>query len=386
MRRIAAAGGLLAFTLAASLGVGELFVRLLLPAPSHYRVYAAGLDFTFEPRSEIMPGVSGPSRFVTNSQGMRADEPTGDETWRILAVGGSTTQCLYLDQAEAWPQRLQELLREDTGQRVWVGNVGKAGRYSSEHVLQVRHLLEQHEEIDALVLLLGANDAYRRLGAERYRPRDPERPEDRAYLLPRAFEEFPLEFALVPPSRSALYGLLDRTRRQLRSRSNWRNIEDRAGRNYAVWREHRAGAARLRDALPDLGDALEEYVGNLDRMAALAREHAVRVVFLTQPTIYRDDLPERERSLLWMGRVGPLGELGTNDYYSVASLARAFATYNEALLGFCRESGSDCIDLAAALPKDTRSFYDDVHFNEEGAERVARALLGHLRARPPFAD
>jgi hypothetical protein len=36
------------------------------------------------------------------------------------------------------------------------------------------------------------------------------------------------------------------------------------------------------------------------------------------------------------------------------------------------------------LPKDTRSFYDDIHFNEAGAEAVARALFRYLAARPPF--
>ena len=38
----------------------------------------------------------------------------------------------------------------------------------------------------------------------------------------------------------------------------------------------------------------------------------------------------------------------------------------------------DCLDLAAVLPKDTTIFYDDCHFNEHGAEVMAKELTRHL--------
>jgi hypothetical protein len=50
----------------------------------------------------------------------------------------------------------------------------------------------------------------------------------------------------------------------------------------------------------------------------------------------------------------------------------------------CRERGLECVDLAAKLPRDTSVFYDDCHFNESGARRVAEVLAEHLLGRAPF--
>ena len=38
------------------------------------------------------------------------------------------------------------------------------------------------------------------------------------------------------------------------------------------------------------------------------------------------------------------------------------------------------VDLAASLPKSVDILYDDCHFNENGARRVADLLIGALRA------
>jgi len=67
-----------------------------------------------------------------------------------------------------------------------------------------------------------------------------------------------------------------------------------------------------------------------------------------------------------------------NDYYSAGSLASGMELYNQTLLQVCRDRGVACIDLAAALPKDTTIFYDDAHFNEAGSRRVAEVLAHYL--------
>jgi hypothetical protein len=46
----------------------------------------------------------------------------------------------------------------------------------------------------------------------------------------------------------------------------------------------------------------------------------------------------------------------------------------------------ECYDLASVVPKSTASFYDDVHFNEEGARVVAAHLVDYLLSEPPFAQ
>jgi hypothetical protein len=162
-------------------------------------------------------------------------------------------------------------------------------------------------------------------------------------------------------------------------------IEDERGSHYEIWRERRAHAARIRERLPELGPALAAYASDLEAVQALARQHAVRVIFMTQPFIYRRDLPDELARLLWMGWVGERQSDPDQEYYSIGALADAYAAFNGRLREFCGRSGAECLDLEPLLAKDTTSFYDDIHFNESGAEAVARAVSGYLASRPPFA-
>ena len=83
--------------------------------------------------------------------------------------------------------------------------------------------------------------------------------------------------------------------------------------------------------LPELVVALDEFAANIDRIAAAARDHGARPVFLTQPTLWRDDLPPELRELLWCGGVGSYFGGRDADYYTVEALAEGMRSYNERL-------------------------------------------------------
>ena len=101
-----------------------------------------------------------------------------------------------------------------------------------------------------------------------------------------------------------------------------------------------------------------------------------RCLFLTQPTMWRSDLNDEEKRLLWFGWIGreydPIG------YLTASDAASAMDTYNQELLSVCREDALECLDLAVAIPKDVNSFYDDAHFNESGARAVAEFVTEYL--------
>jgi hypothetical protein len=159
-------------------------------------------------------------------------------------------------------------------------------------------------------------------------------------------------------------------------------VLDPSGSHVARWRAYRRQASRLRDALPDLGPALDQYARNLERIVDAAAAEGVRPILLTQPTLWREDLSREERDLLWTGGPGLDRLAPGREYYSVAALAEGMRRYNERLLAVCRERGAECFDLAARLPRDTSVFWDDAHFTEEGARRVAGLVAGYLLERP----
>lgn len=103
---------------------------------------------------------------------------------------------------------------------------------------------------------------------------------------------------------------------------------------------------------------------------------------MTQPAMWRADLTEPLLNLLWMGGVGDFQTGKGHEYYTPAALASALDSYNATLLEVCRQTSVECIDLAAMLPKDETTFYDDVHFNETGSRRVAQVVADYLLRQP----
>jgi lysophospholipase L1-like esterase len=334
----------------------------------------------FKPQPSIMPGISGDSNFYTNSNGVRGGEFTPQDTYRIMAIGGSTTECLYLDQPETWTNLLQETLnRNIRNQKVWVGNAGLSGTTTRHHLVAMQYLPLREMKINAVILLIGINDLSVRLSHDKdYDPNFLEKPEIKRELLYRTFSG---TYHLYPEDpfykRTALWQML----RQAKQMMSMEHVEDEGGRIYITWREHRRGASEIRDAAPDLSSALAEYARNINMIIDLAQEKSVRLILMTQPTMWRGGLPQDLDALLWLGGVGDFQKESGKPYYSVTALEKAMKAYNDTLLRVCRERRLECLDLASLLEKDTTVFYDDAHFNESGARKVAAALSKFMSVR-----
>lgn len=366
---------------------GEIGLRWFLPSADHYYIWQPNLHFIFHPRLEIVTGVSGESNVRINAQGLRADElsPTANY-YKILAIGGSTTESLYLDQTETWTQHLQNALNKSPQVldfQVWVGNAGRSGRNSREHVVQVKHLLAQQPDLDALLLLVGVNDLGLRLEqGENYTSDYLNSPGASQRLMRRAFDIFPAQTPDIQPyyQQSTIWQLVSQFQQPQAQAATTEKIEVQDDDGFFLLeRQNQRRNAEIRDQLPDLSDSLAEYRRNLNHMIDLAKAQGVRVILITQPSLWRPDLSEVERNRLWFGW-GP----GFAYFYSVEALEAGLVAYNEQLLTICRERQVECIDLAAALPKDMTVFYDDVHFNEQGSVQVSEVLADYLLTQPPF--
>ena len=377
--------GLMGLSLVLALGLAELVLRRTIPRATAFYLWEPSVEKRFQPRPELVPGVEGPSVFRTSSIGLRADELTPAHDVRILALGGSTTECSLLDQSEAWPQIVQQRLGEQFPDRgVWVGNAGASGRHARDHRAQLRYLLPQLPELDVLVLLVGVNDLMLPLAqGPAFDPRYMERPGSERELLLRAFRLLPLEIEERLPfwKRTALW----RLGAQVRDR--WFPapvVFDGEGVAFQTWRTYRRETPNLRPELPDLDDALDEYRRNMRALIEAGRAAGARVVCATQPFLWRTDLPAEMAALCWMGGAGPYQERPGSEYWALGALAEGMTLYNGALLELCAEANVACVDLEPLLAKDTSAFYDDVHFNEAGARLVAEAIADELAQGAPF--
>jgi lysophospholipase L1-like esterase len=355
--------------------------------PDGYYVYPPGFREVFEAAPEIVHGVHGNSEFTINELGIRGDPFAPEQRFRLLAVGGSTTICIYLDDRETWPYLVQQGLDAQLGPgESWVGSVGRPGHTTVQHAIQVEKLLQQHPEVDAVILLVGVNDLliHLVLAIE---------PESAARILKGANDPTALlasAFSVFPPHGAQEHWLLRTGIGRLWASRHFAlsgsgpdaAALDAGGLRLAEWRSARQQASRLREGLPDLSAALDQYAFQLNRILDVAQAQGVRVIFLTQPSLWREDLSPAEKNLLWTGGP-PLDRIAPGkDYFSIGALAEGLRRYNARLLQVCRERGAECLDLAELLPRTTSMFWDELHFTEEGARRVADLVADYLLERP----
>ena len=96
-----------------------------------------------------------------NSLGFRGPDKPADFNNRLTVVniGGSATECAYLDDGKTWTDVLYRKLQNDFPQ-LWMNNAGIAGHSSFGHIAFIKeHIIPLHP--DYVLILAGANDIRR---------------------------------------------------------------------------------------------------------------------------------------------------------------------------------------------------------------------------------
>ena len=324
-------------------------------------VRSPGLRIVFHPRSDIMPGVSGDAHYRTNRDGLRGPEMAPDIPpragsqgivgQRIVCLGGSTTECTYLDDAETWPALVAQHLNAEAvvgeGPGNWVGAAAVSGASTREH-LRFVETSALMDEIDMLIVLCGVNDLE---------------------LALRGTD------AAQQPSPPWLWSQLAIAKLIVRSWSRWTAAtrmaaEDPEGRNYLARRAERAGA-KISNETPSLASAIGAYRERLKRIAEICRQRDVRLVLVEQPVLWREELPDDAARLLWLGGL-PMGH-----YLSAGNLRLAMDEFNRALHSVASAMGVTFVDTGSLAGR-PELFYDDCHLNERGAQELAALVAAAL--------
>ena len=375
--------GFSACAVVAGLLVLEFMARLVVPVPRGYFLLLPDTRPGFRLPAGLLAGVPGGlPRHSINSQGVAADPLSPRDAYRILAIGGSTTACNALDGPLTWPARLQAMLAERQPHgHVWVGNLGKEGLNTRHHLVTISRFLPQHPRVDAVIFLVGVNDLLARLAQDNdFEPMSLSQIDSSTDVLAKTFAITPPAVGLTPwYKRLGLWWLAVRTRTLLSALAN-----PAAAKELTRARAWRRSARLVRPNLPELEPALREYQQNLRSMILRARDQHLRMIVLTQPTLWKTEgMSKAEADSLVFGWVGRTLREG-GEVYAPAALAGGMARYNEVTRRVCREQNVECLDLAANLKSDLSVFYDDDHFNVAGAEQVARLLADHLLQGPPL--
>lgn len=353
-----------------TLGLIEGLNYLIVINSEDYYVWPPNLNQTFYPREDILFGIQGASVFTINKLGYRGPLiEDKDEEYRIIVMGGSTTECKYLDNMEAWPTLLMDLLGEaNDGREVKVINIGKSGHSTSDHILQFKYLVNKYQP-DLVILSVGVNDMLLRIMyGNKWKPYDEKNPN-----YNKAFYYSP-EYTI---RSSIFYKIL---------RSFYINFylkekpEDIYGLIYIERRDLRMNAPKI-DKVPYHKDGLKDYSKNLNILIDLSRKSDVKMLFVTQPYLWKENTSTIEENSLWMIN-DPNG-----NFFSTMIMAYLMDKYNQKLLEVCSENKDVlCFDLSKEIPKTLDYFYDDVHSNEGGSIKVATELSNYITGTIPLFE
>ena len=346
-----------------TLGILEFVNYLTVSKIDHYYVWPPELSKTFIPDPNVMKGIKGESRFTINRLGYRGPMIRSDNEYRILTVGGSTTEGLYLDDSETWPHLIMEKLgKNKDGEEVIVMNIGKSGFNTRDHIIQLKHLTKDYDP-DLIIIMTGVNDMLYKLSKRWvWKPFDEEN-----YDYSRVFYETP-DFTFKSSLVYKGYKFIDnKFRLSLEP-------QDKVGESIAKSRLERLNSDSIIHEVPDLGPALEDYENNLNRLIDIDRERGVDTIFLTQPYLWKNGMSKEEDSSLWMST-----DFNGN-YYAIDVMIESMDKFNEKLLEVCvGKRAVYCFDLEKEIEKSNDYFYDDVHFNEKGAEAVAELFSIYIK-------
>ena len=341
-----------------------LIIQYLISPPlvdaGDYLTLPPNMNVTIDVVGDAMPGIQGIQRITTDAMGFRVQPPVDYEHkrgFRIFAIGASTTEQIFLDDRSTWTYLLQEQLAAKTGRPIEVINTGLSGIRALHHLAMFRRILDYAP--DCAVFLVGVNNWNKHI-KEHFGWDYSRRKEAKRLLFNRT---------LLARALSSVYHTLTDEDESVRTVD---------GSFYSMQNDSLARADRRTLAFDDVAP---DYRAQIEEIGATCRAAGVPCVFLTQPHGYSPMANPEYRRYFWMT---PFNEDYTLDLASMGGIANL---YNQYLIRFARKQGHNLIDLAAAMPAGTASFYDDVHFNTEGAQRVANVLTDELIAGAcGFAD
>ncbi|MFQ5416657.1 MAG: SGNH/GDSL hydrolase family protein [Myxococcota bacterium] len=349
--------------------LAEGFLRVAMPIP-----------FEAPFRRELtqnLPGLAREFVYEQNAWGFRSlsmhslEKPEG--TFRILALGGSTTKQETQSTEDTWSGILETLLNDALGDsvRVEVLALGGSGKTAGSRVPILRDTLERVDP-DLLITLEGVNDLVWN-GLPGYQ-----------YAGPASFD------AVVHPEASRLSRCRSRFQlcRRLKILKDHLQIEWEKWNGRALeWHsEHLAERREAYRELPLVRQPVRDpdpYVEFRDAVAALldhARSADLPVLVLGQPVLWHAGMSEEQVAALWFWVGTPDGRVRAEPAWLEWEMRR----YNEAQRREAAIRGFPYLDLDGRLPKDLDHFFDDCHLTDLGsrlqAEIIFPAVLAEVRA------
>ena len=292
--------------------------------------------------NEVNPKLDSEILVSKNSIGFRGPNLPKhlEDHYSIITVGGSTTECLYSNDDKTWTHLLNKRLAKDIDD-LWVNNAGLSGHSTFGHIIFMKdHIIDLNP--DMVLFLVGVNDLARSSqGPFKSKKAEPGKGWFRSEIYTLIFNLYSAQKAKVAAiSYDKAFNLMQQPDIIIDSVERTEQIESHDF--YLILYENR-----------------------LLELITICQGNNIEPVFLTQPALFGDLMDPTTGVDLGTIR---WGELDGSTGWQVLEL------YNELVRKVCEENEIALIDLAKLLPKDSKYFWDLLHYTNEGNEKVAEVV------------
>jgi lysophospholipase L1-like esterase len=283
-----------------------------------------------------------------------------DPDYKIVFIGGSTTECMYVTENNRFPYLSGQLIEEKTNKRINSYNMGGSGN-NSIHSLDILINKIMPMEPDIVVIMHLANDYSALAYDHTYWPVGTPRSElitINDYFPKRPKETFIWHFkglfkTIYPDIYQRIFLLKERIihpKEQTKPPDEWEgrrhNIKDR-----------------------DFDFMQKEFNWALQMIITACKTHDILPVLMTQANRFKENPDDFVlKSLSPMLNAGITYETFKNEYDTFNDIIREVAKTNEIPL----------IDLVKIVPQEKEYMYDTVHYNDTGSKFVANIISEKL--------
>jgi len=336
---------LVAFTLVAA----EILLRIYNPFPAS----VTGDKITLHSNTKVtLENVNGPELDTTvtilkNSLAFRGPEPPTpfQDYLTIFTIGGSTTECMFINQQKTWPTLISNELNKSF-RNVWLNNAGLDGHSTYGHIKLLQdYIVNMKPKI--CIFLVGCNDVNRP---------DLSKADKNVFNQNQNLVVSLARFSELANVCLNYYRHHDAKRRQLL-----------VGLPYPLTgfppRAISDSSSLL--ALSKLKPDVARYGERLRKLISICRDANILPIILTQPCLLgnvTDDVTGVD--------------LATFPYKDINGklLWSEFQLYNGETISVCNQEKVKVIDLANLLPKSSKYYYDVFHYNNAGCRKINELL------------
>lgn len=338
----------------------------LAPPPRRERVirlreHAPNQDRWVRPTRDYMRGVDSLERkfyrLATDENGFLNPGRIHEQPdFVIVFMGGSTTECLYVDETNRFPYLVGRLLEARTGVRVNAFNAGHSGNHSMH---SFNNLVNKVIPLrpDLVILSHNINDFATLLYEGTYWNAHPSR-----------------SLVVTIGDRPGLFRVIGMPLRAFPHLHTWLGaLAHRVLSGSSEEDEFRR--ARGRKLVADIESISGHFEESLEQFVGVCARAGIAVVLMTQQNRFTPepvDVVQRQSS-----------EHFARQGLSWDQALAAYTAMNETTRRVAKRHGIPLVDLDARIPKTADYMYDMVHVNDRGSVAIAEIIASELESRLP---